>query len=94
MFRLWGKLMKQNRLLKDMVYCDGSDRNRTRKVFSGLEEICLAFDLENPIWLESTIQEFQRHSKCRFNKDSFIEQIEFDYLEIEVIEEEYGNGEY
>lgn len=94
MFRLWGKVMKQNRLLKDMVYCDDSDQNRTRKVFRGLEEICLAFDLENPIWLESTIQEFKRHSKCRFNKDSFIEQIEFDYLEIEVIEEEYGNGEY
>ncbi|MDO5410458.1 MAG: hypothetical protein Q4F21_08400 [Lachnospiraceae bacterium] len=88
MFRLWGKIIKSNHLLKDMVYCDESDLNRTRKVFQGLEEICNAFDLENPIWLDSTIQEFKRHSKCRFGKDHFIEAPEFDYLEIQVIEED------
>lgn len=88
MFRLWGRMVKSNHLLKDMVYSDGSELNRTRKVFKGLEEICLAFDLSNPIWLDSTVQEFKRHSKCRFGKDSFIEEIEFDYLEIQVLEED------
>lgn len=33
------------------------------------------------------INDFKRHAKTRFTKDSFIEQIDFDYLEIEVIEE-------
>lgn len=88
MFQLWGKIMKKNRLVKDMVYSDGSDLNRTRKIFKGVEEICLAYDLANPIWLESTIQEFKRHSKCRFGKDNFIETIDFDYLEIQVLEED------
>ncbi len=88
MFRLWGKIMKSNHLLKDMVYCDESDLNRTRKIFKGVEEICLAYDLANPIWLESTIQEFKRHNKCRFGKDNFIETIDFDYLEIQVLEED------
>ena len=88
MFRLWGKLMKNNRLIKDMVYCDESDLNRTRKIFKGIEQICLTYDLANPIWLESTIQEFKRHNKCRFGKDNFMETIEFDYLEIQVLEED------
>lgn len=88
MFRMWGKVFKDNHLLKDMVYSDDSDLNRTRKVFKGLEEMCLAFDLENPLWLDASIKDFKRHSKCRFGKDSFIEHIDFDYLEIQVIEED------
>ena len=31
---------------------------------------------------------FKRHSRTRFNQDSFIEHISFDYLEIQVIEED------
>jgi hypothetical protein len=90
MFRLWGKVFKENRMVKDMVYCnDNVDLNRTKKVFEGLAEICTEFDLPNPIWLENTIEEFKRHSKCRFRSDNFVEEISFDYLEIHVIEEDY-----
>lgn len=88
MFRMWGKLFKDNHMLRDMVAINNDPTlNRTRKVFSSLEEICISFDLGQPIWLDSTINDFRRHSKCRFTQDSFVEQIEFDYLEIQVIEE-------
>ena len=30
----------------------------------------------------------RRHAKARFYQDSFIEQIDFDFLEIQVIEED------
>ena len=56
-------------------------------VFQSLDDICYEFDLGKPIWLSSNINDFKRHAKTRFTKDSFIEQIDFDYLEIEVIEE-------
>ena len=36
---------------------------------------------------DANINEFKRHDKTRFTSDSFIEAIEFDYLEIHVIEE-------
>lgn len=88
MFRLWGKLWKDNRLVKDTVVCDDSKDTRTHKIFRSLEEICYEFDLENPIWLDNVISDFKRHSKARFYQDSFIEQISFDYLEIQVIEED------
>lgn len=87
MFRLWVKIFKDNRMLKDTVICDDSDDTRTHKIFHALEEACYEFDLSKPIWLDSTVAEFRRHSKARFYQDNFIESIEFDYMEIHVIEE-------
>ena len=37
--------------------------------------------------LDKTIEEFKRHDKARFTQDNFIESIDFDYLEIQVLEE-------
>lgn len=88
MFRLWGKTWKSNRLLSDAVICDDSEDTRTHKVLRALEQICYEFDLSKPIWLDSSIEEFRRHAKVRFYQDSFIDSIDFDYLEIEVIEED------
>lgn len=88
MFRLWAKEFKDNRMLKDTVIEDGCDDTRTHKIFNALEEVCLRFDLGKPIWLESTVSDFKRHSKTRFSQDNFIEEIDFDYLEIQVIEED------
>lgn len=87
MFRMWGKIFKKNRLMADTVICVDTDLNRTRKVYQALEEICYEFDLSKPLWLESNKEDFIRNSKTRFTKDSFIEEIDFDYLEIQVIEE-------
>ena len=87
MFRLWGKIFKDNRLVQDTTVCDDSDDTRTHKIFNALDLICYEFDLSKPIWLDSTITEFKRHDKCRFYQDNFVDTIEFDYLEIHVIEE-------
>ncbi len=87
MFRLWGKIWQDNRLQKDTTICDDTQDTRTHKIFRALDDICAQFDLGKPIWLDSNIREFQRHSKTRFTQDNFIEQIAFDFLEIQVIEE-------
>lgn len=87
MFRLWGKEFKDNRMLRDTVICDDSDETRTHKIFNALEAICYEFDLSKPIWLDATVEEFKRHSKARFYQDNFVDSIDFDYLEIQVIEE-------
>ncbi|MCH5264976.1 MAG: hypothetical protein J1F02_03690 [Lachnospiraceae bacterium] len=89
MFRIWGKVFRDNRLLQDMVYEDSDlSINRTKKVFAGLHEFCMAFDLQEPIWLDKNIEEFKRVDKTRFYQDNFIETVDFDYLEIQVIEED------
>ena len=67
MFRLWAKVFKDNRLLKDTVIeNDSTELNRTRKVFDAIDSICYEFDLSKPIWLDSTIKDFQLHDKTRF----------------------------
>lgn len=88
MFRLWAKEFKNNRMLKDTVIEDDRDETRTHKVFDALDQVCLQFDLGKPIWLEATVSDFKCHSKTRFTQDNFIEEIDFDYLEIHVIEED------
>ena len=75
-------------MLKDTCIADESTDTRTHKVFHALDQICYEFDLSKPIWLDKTVNEFKRHNKARFTSDNFIESIEFDYLEIQVIEED------
>lgn len=89
MFRLWAKIFKDNRMLNDTVVLnDDAEMTRTKKVLAGLDESCIRFDLQTPIWLDSNISEFKKVAKTRFYADSFIESIDFDYLEIQVIEED------
>ena len=88
MFRLWAKIFKDNHMLQDTVIADDSQDTRTHKIFRALDQVCSQFDLGKPIWLDATIKEFKRHDKARFTQDNFIEGIDFDYLEIHVIEED------
>lgn len=88
MFRMWGKIWKDNHLLRDIVIENNKEDTRTHKVFEALDEICYAFDLGKPIWLDSNIREFQKHSSTKFRQDNFIEEIDFDFLELHVIEED------
>ena len=89
MFRLWAKEFKENRLVKDITITDTSkEKNRTKKEFHALDEVCYEFDLSRPIWLDRNINEFKRIDKTRFYQDNFIDSIEFDFLEISVIEED------
>ncbi len=88
--RIWGRIIKNNHLVKDMVAeVDDYNMSRTKKVYQALEDICYAFDLAKPIWLPVNQQDFIQYSRTRFTQDSFVEQIEFDYLDFRVIEEDY-----
>lgn len=88
MFRLWGKIWHDNHLLKDMVVENEDKDTRTHKVFAAIESICYSYDLSKPIWLNNNIDEFKKRSKTRFTKDNFVDEIDFDYLEIQVLEED------
>ena len=86
--KFWARLFKENRMTKDtVIIIDGSD-TRTHKVFEAIEKICYDFDICRPIWLDSNINDFKRYSKVRFFRDSFIEEIPFDYMEFSVLEED------
>lgn len=88
MFRMWAKMWKDTHLLRDIVIENASEENRTKKVFAALDDICREFDLPKPLWLDTNIREFQRHARTRFYQDNFTETIEFDYLEIRMLDED------
>ncbi len=88
MFRLWAKEFKSNRMMRDIVIANDTDDTRTHKIFHAMDDVCHAFDLSKPIWLDTNVTEFQKHSKVRFYQDNFIEPIDFDYLEVHIIEED------
>ena len=88
MFRLWGRIFSEGKLVRDYVAeCADYSKSRTAMVMEGVREICHDFDLPEPIWLENNIRDFQRRSKVRFSRDNFIEEIDFYYLELQEIEE-------
>ena len=86
--RIWARLIYDNRILKDTVIENYDDDTRTHKVFDAVDRICSEFDLSRRIWLDSTVEDFKRHSKCRFTKDNFIDSIDFDYMEFQILEED------
>ena len=89
MFRLWAKIIVSGKMVKNItIENPNSSLNRTKKIFSALDEVCYAYDLSKPLWLDKNIREFRKNSRTRFTKDNFVDEIEFDSLDIEVIEED------
>lgn len=89
MFRLWVKIIDSGKIVKNMtIENSDSSLNRTKKIFHAIDEACYAYDLSKPLWLDKNLSEFKKSSKTRFTKDNFVDEIDFDFLEIEVIEED------
>ena len=88
MFRLWARTFRDTHMIQDTVIEDATKETRTHKVFRALEQVCIQFDLAQPIWLDKNIAEFKRHARTRFYQDSFIESVDFDYMEFQVLEED------
>ena len=86
--RIWAKIFKDNRMLRDVVIENNDDDTRTHKVFSAIEEVSYIFDVSKPIWLDVNVKDFKKHAKVKFRQDSFVEEVDFDYLELQVIEED------
>ena len=86
--RIWFKSWQDNHMLKDFMVEDYSEETRTHKIFNALDKASYEFDVSKPVWLDSTVREFKKHGKARFTKDNFVDEIEFDYLEIHVLEED------
>lgn len=85
---IWFKIWSDAHLIRTETIEDDSEDTRTHKIFRALEEACLRFDLGKPIWLDANVEEFKRHSRTRFHKDNFVEEIDFDYLEMQVLKED------
>lgn len=87
--KIWFRMMADNHLIKELTVENLEDDTRTHKVLSAVESMCRSFDLPSPIWLESSISDFKKNSRVRFRSESFVEDIDFDYIDMQVLEEDF-----
>lgn len=89
MYKVWGRLRKDNKNIRDMVAeCDLDNHTKKDCLTSCIEQICNEFDLQRPMLLPKNQRELEKLGLTSFNQDNFIETIYFDTLEIEIIEDE------
>lgn len=82
MTRLWVRLMKKQRIVRHLtVPCEMGD------VMEALGEVCRQMDVPRPLWLPKNEREFAAFRQTAFTEDHFLEQIDFDRLEIEWIDD-------
>jgi len=86
MFRLWGKIYKNNDIISDHVFeLESTGVNLDDKISQGLESLCYHFDISKPMWFSDN-DNIKQIGKTRFMDHHFIESISFDYFEIDIIE--------
>jgi len=86
MFRLWGKIVKKNNVVQSYVLeMHEEDMTFDQMLSKGIEDICIRFDIGIPLWLNDNTIEMNKINKTKFRSQHFIEEIDFDYFEIECI---------
>ena len=82
MSRLWVKVIKKNRIARDVtVSCGWGD------VHEVLTEALKELDLPTPIWMSKHEQEFEQYRKTAFLPEHFIEEVDFQRLEADFLED-------
>ena len=88
MFRLWGKIVKNNNIVRDKVVAiDSLGTKLEEKIFAGTEELCHFFDIENPMWLSDNTNDMNKIHTTIFRAHHFIDSMAFDSFEIELLQE-------
>jgi hypothetical protein len=83
MLRIWGKIIKNNRIVKDAVVSSELEGSYQDNLKLCINELCQKFDLAKPYWLPANLEEYNKRAKTTFNAFNFMEDIDFDKFIIE-----------
>lgn len=86
MLKLWGKIIKDNRIIRDEIVIADTGGTYQENLKSCLTEMCYKLDISKPYWLPSNLEEYNKRSKTTFTKYNFIEEINYDKFVIEEID--------
>ena len=82
MARLWVRIIRKHRISsQDTEPCTMETAEYA------LTEVCKRMDLPNPMWLEKHEREFQEFRHTGFLPEHFIEEVSFDRMEIEYLDD-------
>jgi hypothetical protein len=85
MFKVWGKIIIDNKITNAIDLEDISDMNFEDKRIKAFNDICYAFDLSVPVWLDKHTKEFISFKRVTFYPEDFVENVNFDKLVIDLI---------
>ena len=85
MYRLWAKTIKKGRTIESLDVTNDKDISLDIKRKECFEEICYKLDLSLPMWLNKHTKEFNEFKRVTFYADDFIDDVDFDKLEIDLI---------
>lgn len=82
MIRMWAKLVKNHKIIKDVIFERTGDIDYS-EMFDYLVEICDKLDIPTPIIVKSNIFNYAKFNHVKFKAEDFVESVNFDYLLIE-----------
>ena len=81
--RLWARIIRKHRIARQATAeCAWEDAG------SALTEMCREFDIPSPLWLDKHDREFREFRRTHFLPEHFMEEVSFDRLEIEFLEDD------
>lgn len=86
MLKLWGKVIKNNKIIKDEVVTADLGGTYQENLKACLTDMCYNLDISKPYWLPYNLEEYNKRSKTTFTRHNFIEEIDFDKFVIEEID--------
>ncbi len=82
MIRIWAKVMKKDKILKQyMLEKEGAMDYSL--FFDYLREICENLDIATPVLIKTHLFNYAKYNNVRFTQSDFVESISFDKLVLE-----------
>ena len=86
--RIWAKVLKEHKIMRETVREFSSARPSDLEDWSvPLHELCQDLDLCRPVILRKHVNDLMHFSRVVFKPADFIEPVDFDEFEVEVMPE-------
>ncbi len=82
MFRIWAKIMKEGRILKQVTY-ESEEKFSYSEFFRYLAEICDTLDVPTPILMKTHLFQYAKFRHVVFRPSDFMESVPFEKLLLE-----------
>lgn len=82
MIRIWAKVMKNDKILKQYVF-EKTETMDYSMFFDYVREICETLDIPTPVIIKTHLFNYAKYNVLRFKQDDFVERIDFDKLVLE-----------
>lgn len=87
MYKLWAKKINANKITNSIVVKNKEEIDLNGKRDKVFKEICAKLDISVPLWLKKHDLEFSQFKYVTFYPQDFVDEVDFDKLEIELIDD-------